>query len=168
MGEGDHKVALLLGLQVLGPLVDHLGVLIARDHVGDLLRDKYGDVRHKAYDADPHSGLLQNGVRLDILRQRHFREIIVGADHRTLDLGKSARELIHTVVELMVAQSHAIVLHRVDQIDLDVASEHGEIGRALIEVAGMEEQHVPLSVSLHDTVAVGGALDHSAHTLMLA
>ena len=68
----------------------------------------------------------------------------------------------------MVAQSHAIVLHRVDQIDLDVASEHGEIGRALIEVAGMEEQHVPLSVSLHDTVAVGGTLDHSAHTLMLA
>ncbi len=73
VGEGDDEIALLLGLEVLGPLVDHLGVLEGGNPVGDILGDKNGDVRHKAYDPDAHTGLLDDGVRLDVLGQGQGR-----------------------------------------------------------------------------------------------
>ena len=73
VGEGDDEIVLLLGLEVLGPLVDHLGVLEGGNPVGDILGDKNGDVRHEAYDPDAHTGLLDDGVRLDVLGQGQGR-----------------------------------------------------------------------------------------------
>ena len=166
VGEGDDEIALLLGLEVLGPLVDHLGVLESRNPVGDLLGDKDGDVRHKAYDSDAHTGFLDDGVRLDVLGQSHIGEVVVGADHRAFDVGEAAGQLIDTIVELVVAEGDTVVLHRVDEVDLDVASKHGKVGGSLIEVSGVEEKDIAFSVSLHDAVPVGGALDDS--TLPLA
>ena len=166
VGEGDDEIALLLGLEVLGPLVDHLGILECGNPVGDLLGDKDGDVRHKAYDPDAHTGLLDDGVRLDVLGQGHIGEVVVGTDNRTLDVGEAAGQLIDTIVELVVAEGDTVVLHRVDEVDLDVASKHGEVGGSLIEVSGVEKKDIAFPVNLHDAVPVGGALDDS--TLPLA
>ena len=42
----------------------------------------------------------------------------------------------------MVAQGYCIIAHIVQQVHLDPAPEHCEIGRALVEIAGIQQQHV--------------------------
>ena len=162
--QGDDHIALLLGLEVLGPFVDYLGVLKGWNLVGDFLGDKGGDVRHKTDDSDLHPSFLHDGVRLHVLGKSDVREVIVCTDNRALDVGQAAGKLIDSVVELVVAEGDTIVLHRVDEVDLDVTSEHGEIGRALTEVTGVEKEYITFSVGFHDTVTVSRALNHSAKT----
>lgn len=135
--QGDDHIALLLGLEVLGPFVDHLRVLKGGNLVGDLLGDKGGDVRHKTDDSDPHTGFLHDGVRFHVLCKSDVREIVVRTDDRALDVGQAAGKLVHAVVELVVAKGNAVVFHSVYEVDLDVATEHGEIGRTLAEVTGV-------------------------------
>ncbi len=162
VAQHDDEVALLPVLKVVRPLVHDLSVVERCDLFGDRLRDKFGDVRHKTDDADLHTGLFQNDIRPDIFRKLEAREVVVGADHVALQVREASRKFLDSVVELVVAESDAVIFHRVEDVDFDVSAEGGEVGCALAEVAGVQEKHIALPVGLHDAVPVGGALDRSA------
>ena len=62
----------------------------------------------------------------------------------------------------MVAQADAVVAHRVDQADLQVPVQDGEIGRTLAEIAGVQQKDVAGAPPGADAVHVGRTLDDAA------
>ena len=167
VGERDDKVTLLLFLQEGSPLVDYLGIVECWDLAGDLVRDQGRNVRHQADYANLHAGLADYGVRLDVLSKLELRKVVVGTDHRALDLGHPPGKFIDSVVKFMVAKRDAVILQGIDHIHFDIASQDGKIGCTLAEVPGMEEKYVPPAVRLHYTVPAGCTFDHSSKAVFI-
>ena len=108
---------------------------------------------------------MDDGVGRDILPRLEGREIVVGADDGTVQGSQAAGQFLQPVVELMVAQGHAVISHRVHDFDLQIPVQDGEIRGSLAEVAGVQEQDVVLSAAGTDTVHEGSPLDHAARAV---
>ena len=131
VGQGDHQVAFLLILEVCGPFVHGLQGLQGGYPVRDLAGDHGADVAEHSDDAYLPAGFLQDGVRSDVLARLEGREVIIGADHGAFQARQAPAEILDAVVELMVSQGDAVITHGIDGVYLQVAVEHGEIGRTL-------------------------------------
>ncbi len=92
--------------------------------------------------ADRQSAAVEYGKRLDRLDQFFVMEKIIGAQGREVRLPESFCQSCRAVVELMVAEGDGVIVHRVHQPYLHIALEEVEIGRALREIAGVEQQQV--------------------------
>ena len=68
-------------------------------------------------------------------------ELDVGGDDAELGLGEDGLQVVHAVVELVVAESDQVVAGEVHELDGGGALGHADAGGALDEVAGVDEQH---------------------------
>ena len=125
--KGDHQIAAQFFFQIRGPFVDHLGIVETPDADGDRLGDQSRQVRRESDDSDLHPGPPEHRIRTDIFTELGRREVIVGADYRTLERGKPARKFRNPVVELMVAQGDTVVFHSIQNRYLDVPMQSREI-----------------------------------------
>ena len=118
---------MLLVLQIVGPLVGHFDIIETLHLVGNRPLNHTRDIRKQTDNADFHAALAHYGIRLYVFAENKFREIIVGADYRAFEIAQTACEFLDTVVELVISERHHIIFHRIDKINLDIASEFREI-----------------------------------------
>ena len=142
MREAYHHVALLLLFQFLCYAVGCLnGVKVFHAHTLVLVHQSQ-HLRADAENADAQSVALQNHVRLDDALYGSARKVVVGAYHRELRHAEDACHVVQSVVELMVADGHGVILHHIHQSNLHIALVYRVERRSLREVAAVEEQQV--------------------------
>ena len=114
VGQGDHQVTVLLLPEEFRPFVGlghgiHLG-----DTVGNRTLHYPGDVGKETYDANLHPCLFHYGIGPYVFSEFERGKIVIGADHRAVDLGKPPGKVFDSIVELMVAEGYAVVSHSID------------------------------------------------------
>ena len=160
VGEADDELAALLlqGIHVLAGAGDGIEVAGSRRDAGGHQRL---EVCQQAEHADLEAAAFEHHVGLDHLTQEFVRELVVGADNRELGLAEAFAEGVTAVVELVVAERDGVVAHCIHQFQFHIPFEEVEIGGALGEVAGIEQQHV--GVLFAGFADEGLAAEESAH-----
>ncbi len=121
MAEEDNHVTLLLVLEIVCPAVHLVRGIKSRESVDCDAGYDLGDIRKDTDDADLHASPLDDGVWFYIFSELEWREIIVAAHEMRLDLLDSFCEILDAIVELMIAESHCIVLQRVRELNLEIS-----------------------------------------------
>ena len=170
VGQEDDQVALLFVVEVVRPAVGHLDVVELRQARGDGLGHVGGEVRLETDDADLHPAAVEDGVGLDDLAHLEAGEVEVGADDLRLgpDRLEARGQGLDIVVEFVIAQGDAVVGEVVDDARLKHAAQLAEIGRALAEIAGVQQQDAVLAVDGTDRVHERGTLDAAAEAVVFA
>ena len=164
VGKDDDHVAFLLVAKETGPLVHYFSVLSGlRDTARGLVSHHLGDVGKHADDADLHSSPADDGIRLHSpLAHIELAEVVVGADHWSLDGSYPAAKVLDAVVELVVAQGQTVIFEGVDERHLEVSVEDSIVWRSLVPVSGVQKQDLVLADGLAEAVDIGSALDNAA------
>ena len=149
-------------MQIRSPFV-HLGHLVqTRQAVGGFTAHDRGDIGQNPDDANPESGLLDHGPRLDIVARLERRKIVIAAHHRALDGSQPAGQFLQPVVEFVIPQAGAIIGQGVQHLHLDIAVQFRKIRCPLREIPRMQKEHVFRSVGRTDTVHKSRPFDHAA------
>ena len=90
---------------------------------------------------------MDDGIWLNYAFERRAGEVVVGAKDGEFRLFEDASHVLHAEVELVIAHRTGIATHAVHQLYLDIALEHGVVGRPLREVAAVEIQQVGMLLS---------------------
>ena len=127
-----------------------------------LIGDDTFRVASEAEDAYFQSAFAHDCVGLYDAFEGGTRKVIISADNREFGGLENCCEGVQAVVELMVSEGSGIVTHAVECSYLDTAVEEIEIGRALAEIAGIDEKQMfvqsPLQSYQTHTPGIAGTI----------
>ena len=145
--ETNDHIAILCPQDVRHHLCHRVRVKIARRF--KILRcDQAFGVAAQAEHAYFQATFMQDDIGLDDVRQGRAAEIIVGTDDGEVGLPQHRRQGVQAVVELMIPQGGGIITHSVHGLYLHAPVIEIEIGRALTEIAGVQQQQMTVLLPL--------------------